>query len=170
MDYNPRMASAGHGSLPGKVEDIRLVVDTIPGLVWSTRPDGSAEFFNHRWLEYTGLARIAGIAFRRRRTTKSLAVPNPSWRGPLQPGTSSSWSRIQKSTPRRPAGGSVNSTRTANLAPRQISKNASSAIRLSEIVTSSSLVTHLDAESGERSDDTMTAQLKNPEQLERSTP
>jgi formate hydrogenlyase transcriptional activator len=32
------------------------VVDTIPGLVWSTRPDGSAEFFNQRWLKYTGLS------------------------------------------------------------------------------------------------------------------
>ena len=44
---------SGH---PQKAEDIRLVVDTIPGLVWSTRPDGSAEFFNQRWLEYTGLS------------------------------------------------------------------------------------------------------------------
>jgi len=51
------MASAGHGSLHSeKAEDIRLVVDAIPGLVWSTRPDGSAEFFNQRWLEYTGLS------------------------------------------------------------------------------------------------------------------
>jgi PAS domain S-box-containing protein len=44
---------SGH---PQKAQDIRLVVDTIPGLVWSTRPDGSAEFFNQRWLEYTGLS------------------------------------------------------------------------------------------------------------------
>ena len=47
------------GQEPGpseKAEDIRLVVDTIPELVWSTRPDGSAEFFNQRWLEYTGLS------------------------------------------------------------------------------------------------------------------
>jgi PAS domain S-box-containing protein len=51
------MASAGHSSGHfGKAEDIRLVVDTIPGLVWSTRPDGAAEFFNRRWLEYTGLS------------------------------------------------------------------------------------------------------------------
>ena len=35
---------------------MRLMVDTIPGLVWSTRPDGSADFFNQRWLEYTGLS------------------------------------------------------------------------------------------------------------------
>jgi PAS domain S-box-containing protein len=32
------------------------VVDPIPGLVWSTRPDGSGEFSNQRWLEYTGLS------------------------------------------------------------------------------------------------------------------
>jgi PAS domain S-box-containing protein len=41
---------------PGDVQDIRLVVDTIPTLAWSARPDGSAEFFNQRWLEYTGLS------------------------------------------------------------------------------------------------------------------
>lgn len=31
------------------------VIDTIPALVWSARPDGSAEFFNQRWLHYAGL-------------------------------------------------------------------------------------------------------------------
>jgi PAS domain S-box-containing protein len=40
----------------GDVQDIRLVVDTIPTLAWSARPDGSAEFFNRRWLDYTGLS------------------------------------------------------------------------------------------------------------------
>jgi PAS domain S-box-containing protein len=52
------MASAEHGSAQtGRAEDIRLLVDTIPVSVWLTRPDGSAEFFNQRWLEYTGLPR-----------------------------------------------------------------------------------------------------------------
>ena len=52
------MASAEHGpAQPGRAEDIRLLVDTIPVSVWLTRPDGSAEFFNQRWLEYTGLPR-----------------------------------------------------------------------------------------------------------------
>jgi PAS domain S-box-containing protein len=37
-------------------EDIRLVVDTIPTLAWSAGPDGSADFFNQRWLDYTGLS------------------------------------------------------------------------------------------------------------------
>src|SRR5258706_8609066 len=31
-------------------------VDAIPTLVWSARPDGSAEFLNRRWLDYTGLS------------------------------------------------------------------------------------------------------------------
>src|SRR3989441_8145956 len=40
----------------GDVQDIRLVVDTIPTLAWSAGPDGSAQFFNQRWLDYTGLS------------------------------------------------------------------------------------------------------------------
>src|SRR6266404_3019397 len=34
---------------------LRLTIDTIPVLAWCTRPDGSNEFANHRWLDYTGL-------------------------------------------------------------------------------------------------------------------
>jgi PAS domain S-box-containing protein len=33
----------------------RTAIGTIPTLVWAARPDGSAEFFNRRWLDYTGL-------------------------------------------------------------------------------------------------------------------
>src|SRR5262245_15014530 len=42
-------------------EQLRLVIDTIPGLVWSALPDGSAEFLNQRWLEYTGLTLKEGL-------------------------------------------------------------------------------------------------------------
>jgi PAS domain S-box-containing protein len=42
-------------------DQIQLVIDTIPGLVWSTLPDGSAEFLNQRWLEYTGLPPEEGL-------------------------------------------------------------------------------------------------------------
>ena len=38
---------------PVDVQNIRLVVDTIPKLAWSAGPDGSADFFNQRWLDYT---------------------------------------------------------------------------------------------------------------------
>jgi len=36
--------------------DARPVIDTIPTLAWVSRPDGSTEFFNQRWLDYTGLS------------------------------------------------------------------------------------------------------------------
>jgi PAS domain S-box-containing protein len=42
-------------------DQLRLVIDTIPGLVWSALPDGSAEFLNQRWLEYTGLSMKEGL-------------------------------------------------------------------------------------------------------------
>jgi PAS domain S-box-containing protein len=51
------MSTLRHGfEEPGDVQDIRLVVDTIPTLAWSAGPDGSADFFNQRWLDYTGLS------------------------------------------------------------------------------------------------------------------
>src|SRR5438445_1074684 len=54
---DPRMAFLPHGvEEPGDGQDIRHVVDIIPTLAWAARPDGSAEFFNQRWLDYTGLS------------------------------------------------------------------------------------------------------------------
>jgi PAS domain S-box-containing protein len=56
--YNPRNGILMQQGFEesGDVQDIRLVVDTIPTLAWSADPDGSAEFFNQRWLDYTGLS------------------------------------------------------------------------------------------------------------------
>jgi len=31
-------------------------VDAIPTLAWSASPDGSAEFLDRRWLDYTGFS------------------------------------------------------------------------------------------------------------------
>jgi PAS domain S-box-containing protein len=40
-----------------KSEDkLQIIIDTIPTLAWCTLPDGSAEFLNQRWLDYTGLS------------------------------------------------------------------------------------------------------------------
>jgi formate hydrogenlyase transcriptional activator len=51
------MAPAGNSPEQARqARDIRLVVDTIPVLAWSARSDGSADFFNQRWLDYTGLS------------------------------------------------------------------------------------------------------------------
>ncbi|MEO5914184.1 MAG: PAS domain-containing protein [Luteolibacter sp.] len=35
--------------------ELRLAIDTIPGLVWSSQSDGYIDYLNQRWLEYTGL-------------------------------------------------------------------------------------------------------------------
>jgi two-component system sensor kinase FixL len=42
-------------------DQLRLVIDTIPALVWSVLPDGSVDFLNQRWLEYTGLSLEDGL-------------------------------------------------------------------------------------------------------------
>src|ERR1700722_9548751 len=47
------MASAGQST--GQARQAQDV-DAIPALAWSARPDGSAEFLNRRWLDYTGLS------------------------------------------------------------------------------------------------------------------
>jgi PAS domain S-box-containing protein len=51
------MASAAHRSeRTPDAQDVRLAVDAIPTLAWSAEADGSADFFNQRWLDYTGLS------------------------------------------------------------------------------------------------------------------
>jgi formate hydrogenlyase transcriptional activator len=43
-------------ALRGSEHSLNLIINTIPALVWSARPDGSAEFFNQHYLEYVGLS------------------------------------------------------------------------------------------------------------------
>jgi PAS domain S-box-containing protein len=42
---------------------LRLVIDTLPALVWSKLPDGSADFLNQRFLEYTGFSLEEGLGW-----------------------------------------------------------------------------------------------------------
>ncbi len=44
-------------------DQLRLVIDTIPALVWSASPDGSLDFLNQRWLEYTGISSERGLGW-----------------------------------------------------------------------------------------------------------
>ncbi|MDX6385987.1 MAG: hypothetical protein QOK48_3560 [Blastocatellia bacterium] len=37
-------------------DHLRLVIDTIPTMAWSLRPDGVLDYLNQRWLDYTGLS------------------------------------------------------------------------------------------------------------------
>ena len=67
MTYNPAVASVKYqrsqealeralDDLKNSEKKLRQVIDTIPTLAWSILPDGSNEFLNKRWHEYTGLS------------------------------------------------------------------------------------------------------------------
>jgi len=49
-------------ALAASEHNLKLTVDTIPALAWSTGPDGGAEFFNQHYLDYVGLSagQVAG--------------------------------------------------------------------------------------------------------------
>jgi PAS domain S-box-containing protein len=53
------VALAPPGSLPAGSDTeatFQQLAETIPQLVWTTRPDGYHDYFNQRWYEYTGRA------------------------------------------------------------------------------------------------------------------
>jgi PAS domain S-box-containing protein len=50
-------------TVAAQTEDhLRLVIDTIPAMAWRVLPDGTVDFVNQRWLDYTGLTRTEAIA------------------------------------------------------------------------------------------------------------
>jgi PAS domain-containing protein len=52
---------------------LQIMIDTIPALAWSCLPDGTTEFLNKRWLDYTGLS-----------LNESLGMASPSSSGGLR--------------------------------------------------------------------------------------
>jgi PAS domain S-box-containing protein len=44
-------------------ERLRLIIDTIPTIVWRKLPDGSADFLNRNFRQYTGLALEQGLGW-----------------------------------------------------------------------------------------------------------
>ena len=43
-------------ALRSSERNLKLIIDTIPALAWSARPDGSADFFNEHYLDFVGLS------------------------------------------------------------------------------------------------------------------
>ena len=43
-------------ALHSNERNLSLIINTMPTFAWSARPDGSVEFLNQRWLDYTGLS------------------------------------------------------------------------------------------------------------------
>src|SRR5262249_40069450 len=42
-------------ALAASERSLKLIIDTIPALAWSARPDGSAEFLNQHYQDFVGL-------------------------------------------------------------------------------------------------------------------
>jgi formate hydrogenlyase transcriptional activator len=58
------MAYSPSGSTDtGSENPLRTIIDTIPALVWCFRPDGTVNYFNQRWHEYTGISREQAFGF-----------------------------------------------------------------------------------------------------------
>lgn len=68
---------------------LRLAIDTIPGLVWTARPDGHIDFLNQRWLEFTGLTldQASGWGWQGAVHPDDLPELVPYWQSVLAAGT-----------------------------------------------------------------------------------
>jgi PAS domain S-box-containing protein len=51
-----RPARSGVHETSVRPADFATMMEAMPGFLWSASPDGSVEFCNHKWLDYTGLA------------------------------------------------------------------------------------------------------------------
>jgi PAS domain S-box-containing protein len=63
---NENGANANHSDADEAMnieERLRLIIDTIPTIVWRKLPDGSADFLNKHFLEYTGLSLEEGMGW-----------------------------------------------------------------------------------------------------------
>jgi PAS domain S-box-containing protein len=64
IDVTERMRA--QDALRQSEQRLRDVIDTIPAMVWSTLPDGTNDFANQSWLEYTGISAkdVSGAGWR----------------------------------------------------------------------------------------------------------
>ena len=51
-----RRTQTRRGGSRASERNLKLIIDTMPALAWSARPDGSAEFFNQHYLDFIGLS------------------------------------------------------------------------------------------------------------------
>ena len=59
---NIRLREAARREASEREARFRVIADSMPMLMWTTKADGSAEWFNERWHEYTGLRETNDIA------------------------------------------------------------------------------------------------------------
>src|SRR5712691_10730430 len=69
---------------------LRKIIDTIPTLAWCSLPDGTGEFWNRRWHEYTGLSpeAVRGWGWQDAIHPEDLKQITDKWLGSLASGQS----------------------------------------------------------------------------------
>jgi PAS domain-containing protein len=67
---------------------LRLVIDTVPALIHTGRPDGYLDYFNRRWLDYVGLPLegVAGWKWTEVNHPDDVAATLENWRGSIATG------------------------------------------------------------------------------------
>src|SRR5882762_1715133 len=67
---------------------LRKIIDTIPTLAWCSSPDGTGEFWNRRWHDYTGLSHeaVRGWGWQDAIHPEDLQEINDKWLGFLASG------------------------------------------------------------------------------------
>lgn len=67
---------------------LRTLIDAVPGFVWRTDPDGSVEFLNQRWFDYTGMSAegAAGVGWMSALHPEDAPALGAYWQGLLDAG------------------------------------------------------------------------------------
>ena len=81
-------ARAAEAAARRSEQELRGVIETIPAIAWSARPDGANDFANRRWTEYTGLPveQTAGSGFEAAIHPEDLQRHRDEWRAALATG------------------------------------------------------------------------------------
>ena len=81
-------AKRAENALRKSEKELRDVIDTIPAMVWSTRPDGSNNYVNKRFVEYTGSSaeQVAGSGWQALIHPDDLERHAAKWREALATG------------------------------------------------------------------------------------
>lgn len=68
---------------------LRTLIDAVPGFVWRTDPDGSVEFLNQRWFDYTGMTpeNAAGVGWMTALHPEDAPALGVYWQGLLEAGS-----------------------------------------------------------------------------------
>jgi two-component system sensor histidine kinase/response regulator len=48
-------AQRGEAQLRESLQRYSFLAETVPEIIWTARPDGNVDYFNQRWIDYTGL-------------------------------------------------------------------------------------------------------------------